>query len=78
MLPHGLIGREVLALHQQVGMPAVDALAAASWAAREWLGRPGLTAGESADLVVYDTDPRTDLRALAHPRVVVLRGRVVA
>ena len=78
VLPHGLIGREVLALHQQVGMTAVDALAAASWAAREWLGRPGLAAGESADLVLYDTDPRTDLRALAHPRAVVLRGRVVA
>ena len=75
VLPHGLVGREVLALHQQVGLPPVDALAAASWAARDWLGRPGLAAGESADLVVYDADPRADLRALAHPRAVVLRGR---
>ncbi len=77
VLPHGLIGREVLALHEQVGLSATEALAAASWAARDWLGRPGLAAGESADLVVYDTDPRADLRALAHPRAVVLRGRVV-
>ena len=75
VLPHGLVGREVLALHEQVGLPAVDALAAASWAARAWLGRPGLGAGESADLVVYDADPRADLRVLAHPRAVVLRGR---
>ncbi len=78
VLPHGLIGQEVLALHEQVGLSATDALASASWAARDWLGRPGLAAGESADLVVYDADPRTDLRALAHPRFVVLRGRVVA
>jgi hypothetical protein len=27
---------------------------------------------------VYDDDPRADLRVLAHPRAVVLRGRVVA
>jgi imidazolonepropionase-like amidohydrolase len=77
VLPHGLIGREVLALHDQVGMPADAALGAASWAARSWLGRPALEEGASADLVAYDQDPRTDLRALAHPRLVVLRGRVV-
>ena len=78
VLPHGLIGREVLALHAQVGMPAEAALGAASWAARSWLGRPGLEDGAPADLVAYDQDPRADLRALAHPRLVVLRGRVVA
>jgi imidazolonepropionase-like amidohydrolase len=78
VLPHGLVGREVLALHQQVGLSAEAALASASWAAREWLGRPCLGVGDPADLVVYDTDPRADLRALAHPRAVVLRGRVVA
>jgi len=78
VLPHGLVGREVLALHELVGLSTVDALASASWAARVWLGRPGLGVGDPADLVVYDADPRTDLRALAHPRAVVLRGRVVA
>jgi imidazolonepropionase-like amidohydrolase len=78
VLPHGLVGREVLALHELVGLSTVDALASASWAARDWLGRPGLGAGDPADLVVYDADPRADLRALAHPRAVVLRGRVVA
>ena len=77
VLPHGLVAREVLALHAQVGLPAEAALAAASWGARQWLGRPGLDVGASADLVVYDDDPRKDLRALAHPRAVVLRGRVV-
>jgi imidazolonepropionase-like amidohydrolase len=78
VLPHGLVVREVLALHQQVGLPAEAALAGASWAARDWLRRPGLAAGESADLVVYDADPRADLGVLARPRAVVLRGRVVA
>ena len=78
VLPHGLVGREVLALHQQVGLPAEVALGGASWAARDWLGRPASTPGESADLVVYDADPRADLGVLAHPRAVVLRGRVVA
>ena len=78
VLPHGLIGREVLALHEQVGLSPDAALGAASWRAREWLGRPGLTAGESADLVVYDDDPRVDLRTLLAPRAVILRGAVVA
>ena len=77
VLPHGLVAAEVLALHDQVGLPAEAALAAASWAARDWLGHPGLRPGAPADLVVYDEDPRVDLRALAHPRLVVLRGRVV-
>jgi imidazolonepropionase-like amidohydrolase len=78
VLPHGLIGREVLALHQQVGLSADAALGAASWRARAWLGRPGLDARESADFVLYDVDPRTDLETLLSPRAVVLRGRVVA
>jgi len=77
VLPHGLVGREVLALHAQVGLPTEAALAAASWAARDWLGHPRLGAGAAADLVVYDEDPRADLRALAHPRLVVLRGRAI-
>jgi imidazolonepropionase-like amidohydrolase len=78
VLPHGLIPREVLALHERVGLPAEVALGAASWAARDWLGRPGLAPGDPADLVVYAEDPRADLRALAHPHLVMLRGRVVA
>ncbi|HEX6921656.1 MAG TPA: amidohydrolase family protein [Actinomycetes bacterium] len=78
VLPHGLIGREVLALHRQVGLPAADALGAASWRARAWLGHPGLEPGAPADLVLYDEDPLADLRALAHPARVVLRGRIVA
>ena len=39
---------------------------------------PGPVAGAPADFVVYDEDPLADLRILATPARVVLRGRVVA
>ncbi|MGP4113792.1 amidohydrolase family protein [Streptomyces sp. 4N509B] len=76
-LPHGLLAREVAEL-VAAGIPATDALAAATWRARAWLGHPGIAEGAPADLVVYPEDPRRDVRVLAHPRRVVLRGRVVA
>ncbi|MEW2288948.1 amidohydrolase family protein [Streptomyces sp. NPDC047841] len=75
-LPHGLVAEEVAEL-VAAGIPPVDALAATSWAARAWLGRPGLEEGAPADLVVYEADPRADVRVMAAPRRVVLNGRVV-
>ena len=79
VLPHGLIADEVLAL-AALGLRPEEALGAASWRARSWLGRPGgsLAEGDPADFVVYDADPLDDLGVLKHPRRVVLRGRVVA
>ena len=75
-LPHGLVAQEVSALAPILGVDG--ALAAGSWAARRWLGRPDvLTDGAPADFVVLDADPRQDLRVLQSPRFVVLRGRVV-
>ncbi|MDT0323414.1 amidohydrolase family protein [Streptomyces millisiae] len=76
-LGHGLIAREVAEL-TRAGIPTVDAIGAATWRARAWLGRPGLTEGAPADLVVYAADPRRDVTELARPRRVVLRGRIVA
>ncbi|MDT0344847.1 amidohydrolase family protein [Streptomyces litchfieldiae] len=76
-LPHGLIAREVAEL-VTAGIPVLDALSAATWGARAWLGRPGLTEGAPADLVVYAADPREDVRVLGHPERVVLRGQVIA
>ncbi|MFJ3973624.1 amidohydrolase family protein [Streptomyces sp. NPDC090021] len=76
-LPHGLVAAEVAEL-VKAGIPALEALSATAWAAREWLGRPGLTEGAPADLVVYDADPRADVRVLAQPRRVVVDGRVRA
>ena len=77
VLAHGLLADEVLALHRQVGLPAEAALGSASWHARTWLGHHGLAAGDPADLVLYDEDPRADLRVLAHPRLIILRGRTI-
>ncbi|MFF2010384.1 amidohydrolase family protein [Streptomyces sp. NPDC058195] len=75
-LGHGLVANEVAEL-VKAGIPALDALSATTWGARRWLGRPGLDEGAPADLVVYDEDPRADVRALAAPRRVVLNGRAV-
>ena len=55
-----------------------EALGAASWRAREWLGLDGaLAEGTTADFVVYDRDPLEDLSVLATPKRIVLRGNVV-
>ncbi|MFJ2651990.1 amidohydrolase family protein [Streptomyces sp. NPDC087420] len=75
-LAHGLAAAEVAEL-VTAGIPPLDALSATTWAARRWLGRPALDEGAPADLVVYDEDPRADVRVLAAPRVIVLNGRVV-
>jgi imidazolonepropionase-like amidohydrolase len=74
---HGLAAEEMLLLHESAGIPAADVLAAGSWRAREWLGFPGLVEGGLADLVVYASDPRVDLRVVRDPQRIVLRGAVV-
>jgi imidazolonepropionase-like amidohydrolase len=73
--PHGRVSTEIRAL-AAAGLNPHDALAAGSWAARSYLGLPGLIPGAPADAVVYDTDPRTDLGQLDHPRAVILRGQL--
>ncbi|GAA4662348.1 amidohydrolase family protein [Amycolatopsis dongchuanensis] len=76
MVKHGRLVDEIEALWR-AGMSSTEALAAASWAAREWLGHPSLTEGAPADLLVYDRDPREDLSVLRHPRHIVLRGALI-
>ena len=75
--PHGRVADEIRAL-AAAGVRPHDALAAGSWAARAYLGLPGLAEGAPADAVVYDADPRTDLGQLDHPRAVILRGQRAA
>ena len=78
VLPHGLIGDEVAEL-ASYGLTPEDALGAASWRARSWLGLDdNLREGTTADFVVFDADPLTDLGVLRSPARVVLRGKVVA
>lgn len=73
---HGRIAEEAAEM-ARAGIPDRDVVAAASWRTRAWLGVDGLTEGASADLVVYTADPREDVRVLADPAAVVLRGRRV-
>ncbi|HEY3260896.1 MAG TPA: amidohydrolase family protein [Pseudonocardiaceae bacterium] len=77
---HGRIVDEIAALHA-IGMSRADAIGAASWRARGWLGLPdmagGVVDGAPADLVGYDADPRADLEVLRHPSRLLLRGALL-
>jgi len=75
-LPHGLVAQEVAELGK-AGMSSTEALTSASWGARWWLHWPGLDEGASADLVIYQADPREDVAILAAPEHIVMRGKVV-
>jgi imidazolonepropionase-like amidohydrolase len=75
MVAHGRIADEVDAL-KEIGMSPTDALGAACWDARRWLGRPSLVHGASADLVCYAEDPLTGAGVLNNPDLVILRGKV--
>lgn len=74
MVAHGRVADEVAALHG-IGMSPHDALGAASWDARKWLGRSGIEHGAPADLVCFAADPR-QLGVLSRPDLVILRGVV--
>jgi imidazolonepropionase-like amidohydrolase len=74
MVAHGRIADEVEAL-KGIGMSPTEALGAACWDARSWLGRPGLDHGASADLLCYSQDPRRGPGVLNRPDLVILRGR---
>lgn len=73
MVAHGRIGDEIEAL-KGVGMSPTEALGAASWDARAWLGRPALEHGAPADLLCFAEDPREV--GVGGPDLVILRGRV--
>lgn len=73
VIPHGALPAE-LAENVRAGLPAAAVLASASWRARALLGAEGIAEGASADVVVYDADPREDIAVLERPAAVVLRG----
>jgi len=73
---HGLVASEI-ALLRDAGLSGTAALAAGSWAARAWLGMPGIEEGAPADLVVFPDDPREDPDALRRPSLIVLNGVVM-
>jgi imidazolonepropionase-like amidohydrolase len=72
-LRHGLVAEEAIEL-TRAGLTESEALYAAAWGAREWLGRSGLEECADADLVVYPADPRLEIRVLDAPQHIVLRG----
>jgi imidazolonepropionase-like amidohydrolase len=74
MIQHGRIADEIEAL-KRIGMSPAEAVGAACWDARRWLGRPGMEDGASADLVCYSADPRNGPGVLNHPDLVILRGK---
>ncbi|ORV47614.1 hypothetical protein AWC03_25990 [Mycobacterium europaeum] len=74
MVAPGRIADEVEAL-KGIGMSPAEALGAACWDARRWLGRPALDHGASADLLCYAQDPRSGPAVLRDPDLVILRGR---
>ncbi len=76
MVEHGRLVDEIEALHK-AGLAREQALASASWAARDWLGADGITEGAPADLLVFDADPREDLSVLRSPRHILLRGALI-
>lgn len=72
---HGRIADEVEAL-KGIGMTPTQALGAACWDARKWLGRPALADGAPADLLCFVDDPRNGPEVLSRADRIVLRGRV--
>ena len=74
MIAHGRIADEIDAL-KGIGMSPTEALGAACWDARTWLGRPGLEHGASADLVCLRRGPARRRRRAQPSRPVILRGR---
>ena len=59
------------------GLTPTEAIGAASWLARDFLGLSSFQPGTSADAVIYSEDPRENLDILDFPEWVILRGKVL-
>lgn len=77
-LPTARVAEEAIRLVDYGLTPAdaVRAVSADAWAAASL--DPGFEPGTTADLVVFERDPVTDITVLRHPVVVIRAGRVVA
>lgn len=72
-IAHGLAASEAVEL-AKIGFSNAGVLGAATWGAREWLGRPGIEEGADADFLALPRDPREDITVLGEPSAIVLRG----
>jgi imidazolonepropionase-like amidohydrolase len=74
-VPFGLHGWELQLLHELIGVPAGEAIVAATSRAAQVLGIGARTGsvepGKWADLLVVDGDPLADVSILADPRRLV-------
>ncbi|APU13454.1 MULTISPECIES: amidohydrolase family protein [Actinoalloteichus] len=75
-LPVGALVDEIRWLIE-AGLPVADAIGAASWTAREVFDLPRLRAGDRADLIWLEHDPREDVELLRTPTRVILGGREI-
>lgn len=73
----GAVGREIEWL-VQYGLTPAQAIGAGATTARAWLAFPSARAGEPADVVTFDADPRADLAVLARPAAIVFDGALFA
>jgi len=62
----------------EFGLTPVGALRAATTDARAFFGAASIEAGEPADVVTFEQDPRDDPAVLSRPAAVVLRGIRIA
>lgn len=73
----GKVAVEAMLLHEH-GLSEPAAVRAVSSHAYEYIGRPPTpTIGAEADVVFFETNPEDDMSVLAHPALIVRRGRVV-
>lgn len=75
-LGHGEVAQEAVLL-KSYGLSDQDAVAAASASAYRYLGVPFLTAGASADVVLFVDDPHADVTRLQRPVAGMRAGRVI-
>jgi imidazolonepropionase-like amidohydrolase len=74
--PHGMLIDQIQLLAAG-GVSPRDAVGAASWTGRRYLGLSCIETGAPADLVVYDADPGVDVDVLRRPAMIMLDGRVL-
>jgi imidazolonepropionase-like amidohydrolase len=75
-IAHGDIAKEAVLL-KAYGLSDRAAVAAASSSAYDYLGVPYLTAGSSADVVLFSRDPNGDVAELGRPVSAMRAGRVI-
>jgi imidazolonepropionase-like amidohydrolase len=76
-VPHGKVAHEAIRLHE-LGLSKEATLRAVTTAAFDYLGvAHGFSPGMSADAVFFADDPRSHLKTLLGPQMIVRAGRVV-